>query len=57
MSVFAWILAEQIHFLTGEHKAFQTNESGILQSLPTMHGRDGEKGVWAECRLWHMVGT
>ena len=57
MSVFAWILAEQLYFLTGEHKAFQTNESGILQSLPTMHGRDGEKGVWAECRLWHVVGT
>lgn len=28
-SVFTWILAEQMHFLTGEHKALQTNESGI----------------------------
>lgn len=33
MSVFTRVLAEQIQFLTAEHKAFQTNESGILQSL------------------------
>lgn len=35
-------LAEQIHFLTGEHKAFQTNESGILQSLASKS--------WKGCR-------
>lgn len=40
-------MAKQIHFLTDEHKAFQTNESGILQTL-------AKEAWWREekkCRL------